>query len=101
MKLDCDPTTIYAAMLTAGGAGTIYRSDPGQRASLQHVPESGSASRADCQSGMESLKAALQPAQTDWLYFVAKPDGSGAHNFSNDLASHNLNVQQYRNAAPR
>jgi|WetSurMetagenome_2_1015567.scaffolds.fasta_scaffold00249_2 UPF0755 protein len=35
-----------------------------------------------CSPGVESLKAALFPAKTKDLYFVAKWDGSGAHDFS-------------------
>ncbi|MBO8129683.1 MAG: endolytic transglycosylase MltG [Peptococcaceae bacterium] len=38
--------------------------------------------------GEESLLAAVQPASTDYLYYVAKPDGS--HHFSHTLAEHNL-----------
>jgi UPF0755 protein len=45
-----------------------------------------------------SLKAALAPAPTDYLYFVAKPDGSGGHRFSTTIEQHNVAVQQYRQA---
>jgi hypothetical protein len=40
------------------------------------------------------LKAALQPAQTDYLYFVANTQGG--HFFSATLAEHNRNVTKYR-----
>ena len=46
--------------------------------------------------GMASLQAALQPAATDYLYFVVRPDGSGGHQFSKELAEHARAVQQYR-----
>jgi len=45
--------------------------------------------------GHASLEAALNPAQTDYLYFAAKNDGS--HAFSVTLAEHNRNVQIYVN----
>jgi UPF0755 protein len=48
--------------------------------------------------GLESLKAALAPAATDDLYFVAKGDGSGGHQFSRTIEEHNLAVQTYRRA---
>ncbi|BCV21871.1 endolytic transglycosylase MltG [Moorella sp. Hama-1] len=43
--------------------------------------------------GRASLLAVLKPAQTDYLYFVAKPDGS--HYFSSTLAEHNQATARY------
>ncbi len=43
--------------------------------------------------GYASLKAALYPADTDYFYFVAKPDGS--HAFSRTLAEHNAAKEKY------
>jgi UPF0755 protein len=51
--------------------------------------------------GLDSLKAALSPAQTDYFYFVAKPDGSGSHQFSTSLEEHNKAVQAYRDGHKR
>ena len=45
---------------------------------------------------MAALRAALAPAATDYLYFVARGDGSGTHQFSKELAQHARAVQQYR-----
>lgn len=47
-----------------------------------------------CNPGLASIQAVLQPAQTDYFYFVAKGDGS--HAFARTLAEHNENVQRYR-----
>lgn len=44
--------------------------------------------------GSSSLKAAVEPAQTDYLYYVAKPDGT--HAFSKTLTQHNRNVAKYQ-----
>jgi UPF0755 protein len=47
--------------------------------------------------GRASLEAALHPAPTDAIYFMARPDRSG-HVFSATLAAHNRAVQVFRNA---
>ncbi|MFA4966595.1 MAG: endolytic transglycosylase MltG [Candidatus Margulisiibacteriota bacterium] len=39
-----------------------------------------------CSPGMESIKAAIYPAKTDYLYFVAKKDGT--HIFSSNWKEH-------------
>jgi UPF0755 protein len=44
--------------------------------------------------GLASLLAALHPAKSDALYFVAKGDGS--HYFSNNLDEHNRAVARYQ-----
>ena len=45
--------------------------------------------------GLSSIEAALHPAETDYLFFVAKPEGGG-HNFSSDLRAHNQATKAYR-----
>jgi UPF0755 protein len=45
-----------------------------------------------CNPSLASIEAALNPAQTDYLYFVAKGDGSGAHAFSKTYAEHQENI---------
>ena len=47
-----------------------------------------------CDPGLASLQAALSPTSTDYLYFVAKPDGT--HAFARTLEEHNANVAKYR-----
>jgi UPF0755 protein len=44
--------------------------------------------------GLASLQAVLNPASSDYLYFVA--DGLGGHRFAKTLDEHNRNVRQYR-----
>src|SRR5437764_5371145 len=44
--------------------------------------------------GLASLRAAAAPAKSDFLYFVAKHDGT--HAFSTNIADHDRNVQLYQ-----
>jgi UPF0755 protein len=98
MALDCDPTTIYAALLDARYRGTIYRSDLASDNAYNTYRHAGLPPGPIANPGLASLKAALAPAETDYLYFVAKPDGSGSHQFSETMEQHNLAVQRYRRA---
>jgi UPF0755 protein len=98
MPLDCDPTTIYAALLEERYRGTIYRSDLNSDNAYNTYRHAGLPPGPIANPGLASLRAALAPAETDYLYFVAKPDGSGEHQFSETMAQHNLAVQQYRRA---
>ncbi len=96
MKLDCDPTTIYAAMLEGRYRGTIYRSDLDSPNPYNTYRNAGLPPGPIANPGMASLRAALKPTATSYLYFVARPDGSGRHAFSETLEEHNAAVQAYR-----
>ena len=52
----------------------------------------GSAARADRQSGRESRSAVLVPAESRYLYFVAR--GEGRHTFSETFAQHNEAIRR-------
>ena len=96
MKLDCDPTTIYAAMMEARYRGTIHQSDLASKNEYNTYQHAGLPPGPITNPGLASLKAAIAPAQTNYLYFVAKPGGAGSHNFAGDLAAHARNVDLYR-----
>jgi UPF0755 protein len=96
MKLDCDPTVIYAALLEDRYRGTIYRSDLDNDNAYNTYRHPGLPPGPIANPGKASLAAVLHPAQTDYLYFVAKPDGSGGHQFSRDFGAHAKAVGAYR-----
>lgn len=98
MTLDCDPTTIYAALLEQRYRGTIYRSDLASDNAYNTYRHAGLPPGPIANPGAAAIEAALHPAETDYLYFVAKPDGSGGHQFSETMAQHNLAVRKYRRA---
>jgi UPF0755 protein len=45
--------------------------------------------------GIVALKAAVEPAESEYLYFVAKGDGTGTHAFSKTLEEHEANAKKY------
>lgn len=45
--------------------------------------------------GLSSIRAVLDPGEHDYLYFVAVPDGTGAHVFATTFDEHSVNVQRY------
>ncbi len=96
MPLDCDPTTIYAALLEQRYHGTIYRSDLASANAYNTYQHTGLPPGPIANPGVAALKAAMAPASSDYLYFVAKADGSGGHQFSKTIDEHNRAVQSYR-----
>ena len=95
MKLDCDPTTVYAALLDGRYRGTIHRSDLDSDNKYNTYKHVGLPPGPIANPGIGSIKAALNPANTDYLFFVAKADGSGGHTFSSTLAGHTAAVSDY------
>jgi UPF0755 protein len=94
MPLQCDPTVIYALELAGRYDGNIRRDDlmfdsPYNTYRYPGLPPGPIAS-----PGLASLDAVVHPAQSDYLYFVSKNDGS--HVFATTLEEHNRNVQHYQ-----
>lgn len=48
-----------------------------------------------CNPGLDSILGVLNPSGDDYLYFVAK--GDGTHAFTNNFDEHNQNIEQYQN----
>jgi UPF0755 protein len=96
MKLDCDPTTIYAALLAGRYNGTIHRSDLDSEDPYNTYRHTGLPPGPIANPGQDALEAALHPANTDALYFVLRPDGSGTHQFSKSIEDHEKATAAYR-----
>lgn len=97
MRLQCDPTTIYAALLENRYRGTIHKSDLVSANPYNTYENAGLPPGPIANPGAQSLAAALEPADTPFLYFVAKPAGGG-HQFSATMAQHEKAVIAYRQA---
>ncbi len=100
MKLDCDPTTVYAALLENRFRNVIHKSDLASHNPYNTYQHAGLPPGPIANPGADAIEAALHPAQTDYLYFVAKPEGGG-HNFSSTLARHDKATQAYRKRSKR
>jgi UPF0755 protein len=96
MKLEADPTTIYAAMLEGVWRGTIYKSDLQRLHPYNTYAVAGLPPGPIANPGRAALAAALHPADSEYLYFVAKGDGTGRHNFSRTYAEHARAVIAWR-----
>ncbi|MBI2819668.1 MAG: endolytic transglycosylase MltG [Acidobacteria bacterium] len=94
MALQADPSVAYATFLANGYTGRIRRSDLGITSPYNTYLNKGLPAGPIANPGSASLRAALHPAATDYLYFVANADGG--HTFSRTLAEHNLAVTYYR-----
>jgi UPF0755 protein len=98
MRLDCDPTTVYAALLDGRYTGVIHQSDLTSENPYNTYTHAGLPPGPIANPGAGSIQAALTPSATPFLYFVAKADGSGGHTFSESLQQHEAAVTAYRRA---
>ncbi len=101
MLLQTDPTVIYA--ITMGkheneGQGPLgrrlLRKDLKFDSPYNTYLYAGLPPAPIANPGYDSIRAALNPEEHDYLYFVA--DGSGGHVFSKTLKEHNNNVMKWR-----
>lgn len=96
MKLEADPTTIYAI---TGGQYTLDRSlrraDLKLNSPFNTYVNCGLPPTPVANPGIRSLMAVAHPDHGNNLYFVVK-DCNGRHNFSNNIKDHAANVRLYR-----
>ena len=92
MKLQSDPTVIYA--LGDDFDGDIKRKDLRIDSPYNTYRYRGLPPGPICIVSEDSLRAALRPKETDYLYFVSM--GNGFHKFSKTLTDHNKAVLEYQ-----
>jgi UPF0755 protein len=94
MGLQCDPTVIYALMLAGRYDGNIRRDDLKIDSPYNTYRYAGLPPGPIAAPGEASLRAAANPADVPYLYFVSRNDGS--HVFSTTLDEHNKAVYEYQ-----
>ncbi|MCE6961530.1 endolytic transglycosylase MltG [Cereibacter sphaeroides] len=95
MRLQTDPTVIYGVTEGRGILGRgLRQSELRRRTDYNTYVIAGLPPTPIANPGRLSIEAALNPAKTDYLYFVA--DGSGGHAFAATLEEHNRNVAAWR-----
>jgi peptidoglycan lytic transglycosylase G len=86
MKLDCDPTIIYALKQKGLFNGNLTKKDMSLDSLYNTYRHRGLPPGPICNPGRAALEAALYPADEAYLYFVSRNDGS--HHFSRTFAEH-------------
>ncbi len=94
--LATDPSVIYAAMLAGRYNGVIHQSDLLFESAYNTYKHAGLPPGPICNPGLSALRAALDPAHSDFLYFVS--DNNGHHRFARSMEEHSRNVAAYRRA---
>ena len=92
MRLQTDPTVIYG--LGPQFSGNLHKSDLQNDTPFNTYTRSGLPPTPIAMPGRKALLAAVQPAQSKALYFVARGDGSSQ--FSTTLEEHNRAVDTYQ-----
>jgi UPF0755 protein len=94
MGLQCDPTVIYALTLAGRYDGNIRKGDLQIDSPYNTYRYAGLPPGPIAAPGEASLRAAVEPADVPYLYFVSRNDGS--HVFSTTLDEHNRNVNNFQ-----
>ncbi|MCL4128754.1 UNVERIFIED_CONTAM: hypothetical protein GTU68_063830 [Idotea baltica] len=94
MRLQTDPTVIYG--MGDSYDGNIRRKDLRTDTPYNTYTRGGLPPTPIAMVGREAIRAVMQPEATSALYFVARHDGSGTHQFSDNIEQHNAAVRKYQ-----
>jgi peptidoglycan lytic transglycosylase G len=94
MLLQCDPTVIYALSQLGRYSGNLHHDDLSVDSPYNTYRRAGLPPGPIAAPGKASLEAAVHPADSPFLYFVSRNDGS--HEFAQTLEEHDRNVQKYQ-----
>lgn len=94
LPLQCDPTVQYALDLAGRPTVIVHHADLQINSPYNTYLHAGLPPGPIANPGEASLRAAISPTQTDFMYFVA--NDAGGHFFAATLAEHNRNIVKYR-----
>ncbi len=95
MRLQTDPTVIYARLLRTGSYRlSISKADLQADHPYNTYRRGGLPPGPISNPGVEAMRAAINPAQSDYLYFVSKNDGT--HVFSKNYKDHSSAVTSFQ-----
>ena len=99
MKLQADPTVIYALKLNSGDFNTVYKrvlyKDLTLDSPYNTYKYSGLPPGPIAMPDITAIDAVLNSEQHNYYYFVANVENFGYHKFAENLAQHNKNKEQY------
>jgi UPF0755 protein len=90
----CDATIIYAMKLAGTYRGNLRKSDMAMESPYNSYTHLNLPPGPIANPGENSLRAALNPAQTDYYYYVSRNDGT--HQFSKNFAAHQNAVNRFQ-----
>jgi UPF0755 protein len=99
IPLACDATIIYALKLRGTYNGNIRKVDLSMESPYNSYRNRGLPPGPIANPGADSLRAALSPAETEYLYYVSRNDGT--HVFSKTYREHQRAVDKYQRSTSR
>lgn len=94
MPLQADPTVVFAR----GKAGRVWAADLAIQSPYNTYLHKGLPPGPICIPNLESIEAVLNYKQHNYLYFCARADFSGYHDFAGSLSEHNRNAAAFHRA---
>jgi UPF0755 protein len=99
IPLSCDATILYAMKIAGTYDGNLSKSDLKMESPYNTYLHRNLPPGPITNPGADSLRSALNPAKTDYIYYVSRNDGT--HHFSRDLRSHTRAVNKYQKSLSR
>jgi UPF0755 protein len=94
MRLESDPTALFASNNT--GARRVYNKHTSVKSPYNTYLNKGLPPGPICLPPAEVIDAVLDYDDHDFIYFCAKEDSSGMHNFAVSYEEHKINAENYR-----